>query len=261
MTTIQETTQHSAEQRELTPADLDRFAEEYYLNGGVSDVDIEEMGQERSLGRTLEALHGAQRVLEMGFGTGLVTGELLERGVDIEVVEGSPRLAEVARERHGAQGLVVHTAMFEEFAPAAPYDAVLALHIAEHVSDPVALFRRIHGWLRPGGALVVMVPNAESLHRRLAVRMGLQPALDTLSERDALVGHLRVFDFDRLGADLAAAGFSVQERFGYQLKTVPNSMMLDWPADLVAALVDISPEIPPEMLANIGVRAVAEQAR
>lgn len=238
----------------LTPEKLDAFAEEYYLNEAVADVDIEEMGQQRSLERTLQALHGAQRVLEMGFGTGLVTGELLARGVDIEVVEGSPRLAEAAAGKH--PGLVVHTAMFEDFTPDQPYDAVLALHIAEHVADPVAMFAQVRGWLKPGGAIVVMVPNAESLHRRLAVRMGFQDKLDVLSDRDRLVGHLRVYDFAGLTADLAGAGFTVQEQFGYQLKTVPNSMMLDWPEGLIAALIDISPEIPPAMLANIGVRAV-----
>jgi 2-polyprenyl-3-methyl-5-hydroxy-6-metoxy-1,4-benzoquinol methylase len=241
----------------LTPDLLDAFAEEYYLNDEIADVDIEEMGQQRSLDRTLAALHGAGRVLEMGFGTGLVTAELLARGVDIEVVEGSPRLAAAAAEKHAAAGLIVHTAMFEDFVPAQPYDAVLALHIAEHVAEPVALFRQIRSWLRPGGAVVVMVPNAESLHRRLAVRMGLQDELDDLSGRDRLVGHLRVFDFATLTADLAEAGFDVTEQFGYQLKTVPNSMMLDWPDTLIAALIDISPEIPPAMLANIGVRAVA----
>lgn len=241
---------------DLTPDVLDAFADEYYLNAAIADVDIEELGQQRSLERTLEALHGARRVLEMGYGTGMVTSELLRRGVDVEVVEGSPRLASVATERHAQDGLVVHTAMFEDFVPQQPYDAVLALHVAEHVADPVRLFRTIRGWLRPGGAAVIMVPNAESLHRRLAVRMGLQEHLTDLSDRDRLVGHLRVFDFTTLGAALQEAGFGVEEQFGYQLKTVPNSMMLDWPESLVAALVDISPEIPPAMLANIGVRAV-----
>ncbi|HEY2044686.1 MAG TPA: class I SAM-dependent methyltransferase [Jatrophihabitans sp.] len=240
----------------LTPDVLDAFADEYYLNASVNDVDIEEMGQQRSLDRTLQALHGAQRVLEMGYGTGMVTAELLSRGVAIEVVEGSPRLAQAAADKHAGTGLVLHTAMFEDFVPAEPYDAVLALHIAEHVADPVTLFRQIRSWLRPGGAVVVMVPNAQSLHRRLAVRMGLQQNLDDLSDRDRLVGHLRVFDFAMLTADLVAAGFTVTEQFGYQLKTVPNSMMLNWPDELIAALIDISPEIPPSMLANIGVRAV-----
>lgn len=239
----------------LTPEALDAYAETYYLNAEIADVDIEELGQRLSVERTLQTIAGARRVLEMGYGTGLITGELLARGVPIEVLEGSPKLCEVARVRHGAAGLAVHEALFEEFAPAEPYEAVLAMHIAEHVDDPVALFEMVHRWLTPGGAIVVVVPNAESLHRRLAVRMGLQEHLDDLSPRDHLVGHQRVYDLHRLRADLARAGFTAEEEFGYQLKTVPNSMMAEWPEELLAALIEISGEIPPAILANIGIRA------
>jgi len=240
----------------LTAEALDAYADAYYLNAEIPDVDIEELGQRLSIDRTVAALHGARRVLEMGFGTGLVTGELLARGVPIEVLEGSPKLCEVARRAHAGSGLVVHEGLFEAFTPADRYDAVLALHIAEHVDDPVALFGLVRRWLAPGGAIVVMVPNAQSLHRRLAVRMGLQQRLDDLSPRDHLVGHQRVYDLPGLRADLAAAGFEPTEEFGYQLKTVPNAMMGDWPPQLHAALVGISDELPPALLANIGVRAV-----
>jgi 2-polyprenyl-3-methyl-5-hydroxy-6-metoxy-1,4-benzoquinol methylase len=239
----------------LTPEALDAYADTYYLNPDIDDIDIEELGQQRSLGRTIEVLGDARRVLEMGYGTGMMTAELLRRGIPIEVVEGAPKLVSAARETHGDDGLVVHEALFEEFVPEEPYDAVLALHIAEHVDDPVALFRLAHDWLAPGGAIVVIVPNAESLHRRLAVRMGIQEHLDDLSPRDHLVGHQRVYDLARLRADLSAAGFEPQQDFGYQLKVVNNAMMADWPQELVGALIDISGEIPPAMLANIGVRA------
>lgn len=238
----------------LTAESLDAYADAYYLNAEIPDVDIEELGQRLSIDRTVAALHEAPRVLEMGYGTGLVTGELVARDVPIEVLEGSPKLCAVARRTH--PGLVVHEALFETFAPATPYDAVLALHIAEHVDDPVALFGLVREWLAPGGAIVVMVPNAASLHRRLAVRMGLQTALDDLSGRDHLVGHQRVYDLPGLRSDLTAAGFEPVEEFGYQLKTVPNAMMADWPAELHEALVGISEELPPALLANIGVRAV-----
>lgn len=238
----------------LTPAALDAYADTYYLNGEVADIDIEELGQRLSIDRTVAALRGAERVLELGFGTGLTAAEFLARGVAYEVVEGAPRLCEVARSRH--PDLVVHEAMFENFTPAVGYDAVLALHVAEHVDDPVALFTRAAQWLAPGGALIVVVPNAESLHRRLAVRMGFQPALDTLSARDQLVGHQRVYTLDELGGDLARAGLRVDEEFGYQLKTVPNAMMAAYPPALLEALVTISDELAPRMLANIGVRAI-----
>jgi 2-polyprenyl-3-methyl-5-hydroxy-6-metoxy-1,4-benzoquinol methylase len=239
----------------LTPASLDAYADTYYLNSEIADVDIEELGQRLSVDRTVASIAGARRVLEMGYGTGLITAELLARGIPIEILEGSPKLCEVARERHGPAGLVVHEALFEEFIAPQPYEAVLAMHIAEHVDDPVALFAMVHNWLAPGGSVVVVVPNAESLHRRLAVRMGLQKHLDDLSPRDRLVGHQRVYSLERLRADLAGAGFTAVEEFGYQLKTVPNSMMADWPRELLAALIEISEEIPPAMLANIAIRA------
>jgi hypothetical protein len=69
------------------------------------------------------------------------------------------------------------------------------------------------------------------------------------------VGHQRVYDLNGLRTDLTASGFTPQEEFGYQLKTVPNAMMAGWPEELLAALIDISAEIPPAMLANIAVRA------
>jgi 2-polyprenyl-3-methyl-5-hydroxy-6-metoxy-1,4-benzoquinol methylase len=239
----------------LTPEVLDRYARDYYLSDAIEDIDIEERAQRLSAPRVAAAVGDARRVIDMGYGTGEMARELLGRGLDAEVVEGSSLLAARARQEH--PGLLVHEAMFEDFSPGPVYDAVLALHVMEHVDRPRDLMARVRGWLRPGGAVVVVVPNRESLHRRLAVRMGIQERLDDLSPRDHLVGHLRVYGLDTLAADLEAAGFRVQVRFGFTLKVVPNAMMLDWPPDLMDALTAISPELPPELTANIGIRAVA----
>jgi SAM-dependent methyltransferase len=237
----------------LTADGLDEYARTYYLADDVADTDIEDLQQELSIARIAGAIEGSGRVLEMGYGMGLTTRDLRAQGFDIEVLEGSPLLAEKARATH--PGLTVHEGMFESWAPAEPYDAVLALHVAEHVDDPVTLLSHIRSWVKPGGRLVVVVPNAESLHRRLAVRMGLQPQLDSLSPRDHLVGHQRVYSLDGLNADVAAAGFTPVGEMGWFLKTLPNAMMLDHPPALLEALFTISDELEPRMLANIGVIA------
>jgi 2-polyprenyl-3-methyl-5-hydroxy-6-metoxy-1,4-benzoquinol methylase len=242
----------------LTPEKLDDFATTYYLNDDVRDIYIEELQQELSLPRVLQAVGDAQRVLEMGFGTGLITAALLERGIHAEVVEGSPALRDIALARHADQGLVVHLAMFEEFQPAEPYDVVMALHVLEHVDDPQEMLAKVATWLRPGGAVVAVTPNRHSIHRNLAVRMGLQARLDDLSARDHLVGHQRVYGLDTLRAEFERAGFAVEDEFGYFLKTLPNSMMLEYSLPLLQALNAISEEIPPHLLANIGVRAVKQ---
>ncbi|HWV86675.1 MAG TPA: class I SAM-dependent methyltransferase [Capillimicrobium sp.] len=231
---------------------LDDYARQYYL-AQIDDLDIEELQQALSMGPISRAVAGAERVLEMGYGTGLTVRELQARDVPIEVLEGSPLLVEEARRHH--PGLVVHEGLFETYAPGPVYDAVLALHIAEHVDDPRSLFAHVATWLRPGGRFVVAVPNAESLHRRLAVAMGLQERLDSKSQRDVLLGHQRVYTLDWLRSDVEAAGLRVVDELGWFIKTVPNSMMADYDESLLRALFDVSAELPPRLLANIAVVA------
>lgn len=239
--------------RVLTSEDLDQFARDYYLNDDIATVDLEELAQLRSVPRLVEAIGDRLPVLEMGFGTGLITDQLLRSGLSVEVLEGSPILAEQAIQRH--RDLVVHLGLFESFQSSKTYGSVLALHVLEHVDDPVALLRWMRRWLDDDGQLIVVVPNCESFHRRIAVHMGLHDQLDDLSEADHMVGHRRVYDLDGLIGDVEAAGYTVTDDFGYLLKTVPNSMMLGYPPAMVEALNQISPEVPTRQLANIGVCA------
>jgi trans-aconitate methyltransferase len=238
---------------ELTAEDLDRFASTYYLNDEVEDVDIEELAQRHSVPAIVRAVAGADRVLEMGFGTGLITGELLQAGVPVEVVEGSAVLRDHALERH--PDLTVHLSMFEEFRPDQPVGAVLALHVLEHVDEPGALLEHLISWLQPGGVFVAVTPNAGSIHRMLGVAMGLQEHLDDLSERDHLVGHQRVYDLAGLRDELSSAGLEVVSDFGYFVKPLANSQMLGWHREVLDGLNAISDDVPTDLLANIGVVA------
>jgi hypothetical protein len=85
--------------------------------------------------------------------------------------------------------------------------------------------------------------------------MGLIPKLDTLSDRDHLVGHQRVYSLNELKQDLFEAGFECLEIKGFFLKLLPNSMMLSYTTSLIDGLNLIGDDVPVEMSANIGVRA------
>jgi 2-polyprenyl-3-methyl-5-hydroxy-6-metoxy-1,4-benzoquinol methylase len=149
-------------------------------------------------------------------------------------------------------GIPITQTLFESFNPKKRYDCILALHVLEHVDEPVKLLRQMRSWLSDAGSIVIIVPNKNSLHRQLAVNMGLQKELDDFSARDVAVGHQRVYCHDSLQHDVEAAGFEVSVKTGFFLKTLPNSMMLDHSEALIHALNDISPHIPVELLANIG---------
>jgi len=233
--------------------ELERIATDYHHNCEIQDKFIEDICQEYCCDWLQSLILPYDRVVELGYGEGITLERLSRTTAHYTMVEGAPSLLEIVRQRHPMVEAI--GALFEDYRPSEPFDKLLALHVLEHVEDPVSLAKHLATWLKPDGEIVVVVPNKESLHRRLAVAMGLMPELSTLSPRDRLVGHKRVYDVKGLEADLQDAGFETFERRGFFLKTLPNSMMVEHSPDLVKAMNVIGDRLPPELLANIAIRA------
>jgi hypothetical protein len=49
--------------------------------------------------------------------------------------------------------------------PPGSVDCVVALNVLEHCAQPWRVVANMHGWLRDGGRVVCMVPNAQRVHR------------------------------------------------------------------------------------------------
>lgn len=233
--------------------ELEHIAHTYHLNNNVPDKFIEDLCQEHCCQWLSSLISASDRIAELGYGEGITLDHLACRAGSYTIVEGAPSLVEVVKQKHPSVEVV--NSLFEAYSPAQPFDKLLALHVFEHVDDPVKLGRHLRTWLKRDGEIVVIVPNRASMHRRLAVLMGLIPKLDTLSARDQLVGHQRVYDLDGLEADLYEAGFDPFERRGFFLKTLPNNMMLDHKPELIRALNLLGDQLPAEMTANLAVRA------
>ena len=54
--------------------------------------------------------------------------------------------------------------------PSGRWDIVSLFQVAEHLRDPLGVLTKIHSWLRPGGVLVLQVPNAASAQASLLRR-------------------------------------------------------------------------------------------
>jgi SAM-dependent methyltransferase len=104
------------------------------------------------------------RVLEIGAAAGFFLDEAQARGYDGVGVEPNDAMAAHARE---ALGLDVRTGRLDEVAlTPASFDAACAFHVVEHLDAPLDALRAIRAALRPGGALLVEVPNAQSAAAR-----------------------------------------------------------------------------------------------
>ncbi len=232
---------------------LDNIATSYHLQN-LPDMHIERICQEYEVNWLLENIKSAGRkVLDLGYGDG-VNFESIARNCSLTLVEGSEELAKKATLRSTELGLTVdiHCCLFEDFGAVRNFDVIMASHILEHVDRPVELLTDLSQLLRPGGVLIGLVPNAESLHRRLGVAMGLSKQLDDLSERDYLVGHQRVYDLTMLNNDLVKAGFVMTNHRGFFAKLLANHQMLHLDERVLLGLLKMSDEMPTELCANLG---------
>lgn len=103
-------------------------------------------------------------LVDVGCGTGGYLAEMRELGWTVIGFEPSAGAGEAARERFG---LDVRIATLEgaDFADGSA-DVVTMRMVLEHVRDPRATLSEVHRILKPGGRLLLSVPNAGSLETR-----------------------------------------------------------------------------------------------
>lgn len=231
--------------------ELNNIAKNYHLNDNIADKFIEDACQEYCCDWLETLINKNNNVLELGYGEGVTSSRLSKKTNRYSIIEGATSLIKTIKQKHPNINII--DSLFEEYHPINSYDIVFALHVFEHVDDPVMLAKHIKPWLNKNGKMVVVVPNKESIHRRLAKQMGLIEELDTLSQRDKLVGHKKVYSLIELEQDFINAGYEIISKKGFFIKPLPNSMMLEYSPELIYALNSCGPEVPIELLANIAI--------
>lgn len=112
--------------------------------------------------RFLGDLEPGSRVLEVGAGDGRFLALLAARGFSASGIEPSPPSTDVtAADRPGPK--IERATIEAAVVGPASQDAIVIWHVLEHVADPAAALARLRSWLRPGGRLIVGVPNRASL--------------------------------------------------------------------------------------------------
>ena len=193
-------------------------------------------------------LHGKE-ALELGIGHGSWTAALLRQFNRVTTIERAPELIESLRSNIDAGRWIPVCCSFEDYLPDRRFDSVVATYVLEHIPEPEALLSRIRGWLKPSGQVAIVVPNALSLHRRLAVRMGLTKDPAELGEADRKVGHCHCFTPAGMEAIIAGAGYRIIERRGLLAKSLPSKYLVDCSEQQLRGLFDLGMELPMEFSA------------
>jgi 2-polyprenyl-3-methyl-5-hydroxy-6-metoxy-1,4-benzoquinol methylase len=128
------------------------------------------------------------------------------------------------------------------YRPRVRFDTIIASHFLEHVSRPGELLKLFASWLAPEGRILIIVPNAESIHRRIGVQMGILKGVADLSESDTKLGHLRVYSEESLREEIEKSGLQVQEIGGTTFKALSNAQLAAFPRSYVEACAKLGKE-------------------
>lgn len=164
-------------------------------------------------------------VLEVGCGEHPLFTDLPH--TRITVVEAAPAFAEAAARRAANRpDVTVLAGRLEDVAERLrPHAMVVVGCLLHEVADPQALLTAVRQVCQPGGWLHVSVPNAKSLHRLLALSMGLIDRVDSLSETQRLMQQRATYDMPALVAELAGSGFEVVDRGSLFVKPFSHAQM------------------------------------
>lgn len=127
-------------------------------HGAESHIAANESTRGRRMRYLRPLLAPGARVLEVGCSSGFMLWPLAAEGFECTGIEPSGVFSEFVRHR----GLSVYPS-FEALTEAEPdrlFDVIQHFFVLEHIADPLAFLRAQAARLRPGGKVVVEIPNA-----------------------------------------------------------------------------------------------------
>ena len=234
---------------------IDEYELTYVADYGFESVLVE--GRRAPIVELVERLR-PRVVVEVGCGTDLLARHVTRMTLPVNrwvVVEPSAAFAAL---RRGAAAELPAVRVVEDFFEDAvtevleqadgPADVILLSGLLNEVADPQVLLRAARHVLAADGLIHVSVPNAFSLHRRLAAESGLIDDVHELTERNRALAQVRVFDPASLRVTVTEAGFAPEEEGGIFLKPFTNAQMAQvttlLPREVLQGLERLGRELP-----------------
>ena len=163
----------------------------------------------RHIGFLSRSLRPGARVLDVGCGRGVILGPLADRGFEVHGVEIH---AEATAGADPRAKIRIAPSLADAHFDSECFDEIVVWHVLEHLADPRATLAEAHRILRPGGRLIVAVPNFASLQARWS-----GPAWFHLD----LPRHLFHFPVSALRRLVGETGFDVESEHHFSLRQNP----------------------------------------
>lgn len=207
---------------EAMPRDLLSYTRDY------RSMDFEPIQIEYRRRKTLEEIYKFRPkcLLEVGCGDRPLFTDLL--GVHCTIVEPAKEFAQAARRlAEDRDDVVIIQDFIEDLRiDDQQFDMVVLSSLLHEVEDAQKVLGKLHQLCGSGTVLHVNVPNANSLHRRLAVEMGLISGVEEQSETQRrMQQRQKPYSRQSLAKELEQAGFEVVAEGSIFIKPFTHQQM------------------------------------
>jgi 2-polyprenyl-3-methyl-5-hydroxy-6-metoxy-1,4-benzoquinol methylase len=214
------------------------------------DTDFDASYTRATARAILPHLRPADHLLELGCATGLMTSLLAPAVGSIVAVDHSELYLERATGRE-LENASFRLGDLDSYEDDRRYDHVLATNVLHEVADPVACLTRFGRLAGYHGRLWISLQNPQSLHRLVALELGLIDDLRAIADRGTRFGTRALWTADEVVDMGAAAGLVCTAREGVMLKPLPNSGMAALDETLLEGFVLAARHLPEHCSMNL----------
>jgi SAM-dependent methyltransferase len=210
---------HDLDQRLLTSYSVEDIAGSWelpFIEEKVEEWRATRFGATVALDLIEQLRQPPGRLLDFGCGSGFFLGEAKERGWEPFGLEPLPGHATHARARFGAS--VVTDTLHEDTFPPHFFDVVTSFQVFEHLPDPVGNLSLLHRNLKPGGVILIEVPNIDTWSIRLFGKRHRHFAQD----------HLNFFSARSIALFLEERGFLVKNTYSPARQMTVRHLITFW---------------------------------
>jgi 2-polyprenyl-3-methyl-5-hydroxy-6-metoxy-1,4-benzoquinol methylase len=191
-------------------------------------------------------INSYENVLEIGLGDGSFL-KLLAKDFDkVYALDGSSVIIDKLKKNIiEFKNIEYHCSYIEDFSIDKKFKNIVMGHILEHIEKPIDALRKTIDLLEDDGIIYISVPNANSIHRQVAVEMGLLESKESLNKSDITLGHYRVYTPKLFEDDIKASGIKVIAKGGIMLKPLSNTQITDsFTKEMIQGFISIGDKYP-----------------
>ena len=143
-------------------------------------------------------------VLEVGTATGYLSAEMAKRGCVVTGIENDPEMAKLAQQH--CHQMIVGDVEQLDLSELGKYDAIVLGDVVEHLRNPQQFLQKTARLLKPGGKVLMSLPNVANIWVRLNLLFGRfnYSRVGVLDET-----HLRFFTLESSKRIARESGFDV----------------------------------------------------